>query len=331
MKRLVVQFVVALLAAGLALVAWLGWYSAQPLALGSKGVEFTLAPGTPMKLAARQIQAAGVPVQPLALEWMARMTGKDRAIKAGSYEFTEGLTPWSLLLKLTRGDVTQAELTIVEGWTFRQLRAAMEGHPDLGHDSLGLTDQEVLARLGAPESNPEGLFMPDTYLFSKRSSDLHLLRRAYRAMQGRLVQAWGVRRGDLPLATPYEALILASIVEKETGRREDRPLVASVFINRLRAGMRLQTDPTVIYGIGPGFDGNLTRRNLQTDGPYNTYLRLGLPPTPIALPGADALRAALQAPATEFLYFVARGDGSSEFSKTLDDHNRAVARFQKRN
>lgn len=331
MKRLVVSIVVLLLAVGLLLLAGLGWYSARPLPMAGKVVEFTLPPGTTMKSAARQIQAAGVPVQPMALEWMARLTGKDRGIKAGSYEFAEGLTPWSLLLKLTRGDVTQAELTIVEGWTFRQLRAAIDAHPDFIHDSTGLSERDILARIGAEESNPEGLFLPDTYLFSKRSSDLHLLQRAYRAMQGRLAQGWGARSEGLPLASPYEALILASIVEKETGRREDRPLVASVFINRLRAGMRLQTDPTVIYGLGPGFDGNLTRRNLQADGPYNTYLRVGLPPTPIALPGADALRVALQPPPTDYWYFVAKGDGSSEFSRTLDDHNRAVTRYQKRN
>jgi len=328
MKRLL-AILAALLVVCAALAGGLAWYAYRPLPLAAPVVEFTLPPGTPMKLVARRIQAAGVGVAPLALEWIARLTAKDRGIKAGSYEVAEGLTPWGLLLKLTRGDVSQAELALIDGWNFRQLRAALAAHPDLNHDSAGLSDAEVLARIGAAEAYPEGLFLPDTYLFDKQSSDLHLLQRAYRAMQGRLAEAWAARRPDLPLASPYEALILASIVEKESGRREDRPLVASVFVNRLRAGMRLQTDPAVIYGLGAAFDGNLTRRDLLADSPYNTYIRPGLPPTPIAMPGMDALRLALQPPVTDYLYFVARGDGSSEFSRSLDEHNRAVARFQR--
>lgn len=329
MKRLL-AICVALLLAGGAAVGALAWYAQRPLELTAPVVEFTLPPGTAMKLAARRIQSAGVGVDPLALEWIARLRGLDRAIKAGSYEVRQGLTPWELLLKLTRGDVSQGELAVIDGWSFRQLRAALAAQPDLQHDSAGLSDAEVLSRIGATESHPEGLFLPDTYLFDKHSSDLHLLQRAYRAMQARLAAAWEARKPGLPLASPYEALILASIVEKESGRRDDRPLVASVFINRLRLGMRLQTDPTVIYGLGATFDGNLTRRDLQADGPYNTYIRAGLPPTPIALPGPDALTVVLQAPDSQYLYFVARGDGSSEFSRSLDEHNRAVARYQKR-
>jgi UPF0755 protein len=330
MKRLLVFLAIVVLACG-ALAGGLLWYAQRPLALARPVVDFTLPAGTSMKEAARRIQAAGVDVMPLALEWIARVKGLDRAIKAGSYEVGAGLTPWSLLLKLTRGDVTQGELALIEGWTFRQLRAAIAAHPDLNHDSADLGDAEILARIGAAEAHPEGLFLPDTYLFDKRSSDLRLLARAYRAQQARLAQAWAARQPDLPLTTPYEALILASIVEKESGRAADRPLVASVFANRLRAGMRLQTDPTVIYGLGAAFDGNLTRRHLLADGPYNTYTRAGLPPTPIAMPGAEALRAVLAPPPSDYLYFVARGDGSSEFSRTLDEHNRAVARYQKRN
>jgi peptidoglycan lytic transglycosylase G len=308
----------------------LAWYADRPLGLAAPVVEFTLPPGTPMKQVAQRIRSAGVGVFPLALEWLARLTGKDRKVKAGSYEVAAGLTPWTLLLKLTRGDVTQGEIAVIEGWTFRQLRTALAAQTDLEHDSATLSDAEILTRIGATETHPEGLFLPETYLYAKHSSDLHLLQRAYRAMQVQLAEDWAARRPDLPLASPYEALILASIVEKESGRKEDRPLVASVFANRLKAGMRLQTDPAVIYGLGLDFDGNLRKRDLLADTPYNTYLRVGLPPTPIAMPGAEALRLALSPPPSDYLYFVARGDGSSEFSRNLEEHNRAVARYQKR-
>ncbi|MBL8447283.1 MAG: endolytic transglycosylase MltG [Zoogloeaceae bacterium] len=329
MKRFLT--VCALVLVSLAVLAGcLAWYAQHPLTLARPVVDFNLPLGTPMKQAARRIEAAGVEVHPVILEWLARIARIDRTVKAGSYEVAAGLTPWQLLLKITRGDVSQGELTLVEGWTFRQFRAALDAHPDLRHDSAGLDEAQLMARLGAVESSPEGLFFPDTYLFDKQSSDLRVLERAYQAMKDRLAGAWAARAPDLPLAGAYEALILASIVEKETGLAADRPLVASVFLNRLRVGMRLQTDPTVIYGLGGSFDGNLTRRHLATDGPYNTYQRQGLPPTPIAMPGAEALRAVLQPPASDFYYFVARGDGSSEFTRSLEDHNRAVARYQKR-
>jgi UPF0755 protein len=259
---------------------------------------------------------------------LARVTRQANAIKAGSYEVEAGVTPLALLAKLTRGDVSQAELAIIEGWNFRQLRAALDRHPDLRHDSAGLSDAELLARIGSTASHPEGLFFPDTYLFSRRSSDLDVLRRAHRHMLE--VLGWASAR-RAALQDPYQALIMASIVEKETGQAADRPMVASVFVNRC-SGMLLQTDPTVIYGLGEAFDGNLRKRDLLADTPYNTYTRPGLPPTPIAMPGVAALRAALNPPATDYLYFVARGDGSSEFSRTLDEHNRAVAQYiRKRN
>ena len=210
------------------------------------------------------------------------------------------------------------------------MRQALESHPDLEADIAGLSDTEILSRIGAREKHPEGLFFPDTYLFDKRSGALAVLKRAHGAMQARLERAWAARDPASPLASPYEALILASIVEKETGRPADRPLIASVFVNRLKRGMRLQTDPTVIYGIGERFDGNLRKRDLETDTPYNTYTRDGLPPTPIALPSQASLDAVVEPPASPYLYFVARGDGSSEFSTNLADHNRAVAKYQKR-
>lgn len=327
MKRLVFSLLVLLLLAA-ALVAGGGWwYAHRPLALTAERVDFTIPRGTGMRQAANIIARAGVGVDARALALIARVGDRAHRIHAGSYEVHAGITPWQLVLKLSDGDVSQSELVLVEGWTFRQVRAALESHPELEPDSAGLSDAEVLARIGASESHPEGLFFPDTYLFDKHSSALAVLRRAYRTMQARLEGVWAGRDPATPLGSPYEALILASIIEKETGRPEDRGLVASVFANRLRIGMRLQTDPTVIYGLGEGFDGRLRRRHLDTDHPWNTYTRAGLPPTPIAMPGEASLRAAVQPQKSEYLYFVARGDGSSQFSRNLAEHNRAVSKF----
>jgi UPF0755 protein len=225
--------------------------------------------------------------------------------------------------------VTQAEIRLIEGWTFAQFRAALDASPDVRHESAGLEDAQLLALLQAAESHPEGLFFPDTYVFGKGSSDLRILRRAYRAMQRHLKAEWEARSPDLPYQTPYEALIMASIIEKETGKASERDLIGGVLVNRLRIGMRLQVDPTVIYGLGAAFDGNLKKIHLLEDGPYNTYTRAGLPPTPIAMPGLASLRSALRPGKTEALYYVSRGDGSSQFSRTLDEHNRAVSRFQR--
>lgn len=327
MKRLFSRlFILALL--GIACLAGaLAWFAWQPVALRESPLDFTIEPGSTMKQVARQVADAGIDVEPFALVMLARVTRKANWIKAGSYEVEAGLTPLALLAKLTRGDVTQAELALIEGWNFRQFRAALDRHPDLRHDTVGLSDTEILQRLGVDASHPEGLFFPDTYLFARRSSDLDVLRRAYHNQQNLLTREWTRRAGGLPYRDPYEALIMASIVEKETGQAADRPMVASVFVNRLCSGMLLQTDPTVIYGLGADFDGDIKKRDLLADTPYNTYIRRGLPPTPIAMPGTAALRAALNPPATDYLYFVARGDGSSAFSRNLDEHNRAVARY----
>jgi UPF0755 protein len=222
----------------------------------------------------------------------------------------------------------QAELRIIEGWTFRQLRAALDASPFLRHDSENLSEAELLGRIGAQESHTEGLFFPDTYLFARGSSDLAVLRRGYHAMQRHLAQEWSQRAAGVPFKSPYEALIMASIVEKETGREEERDQIAGVLVNRLRIGMALQVDPTVIYGLGTDFDGNLKRIHLTTNGPYNTYMRSGLPPTPIALPGLGSLRAALRPAQTKALYYVSRGDGTSQFSRNLEEHNRAVSKYQ---
>lgn len=313
----------------------LAWFALTPIPLNNpagaeKPLDFTIPAGYGLRAVSRQLAAEGMDFSPWQFTVLARLLGKAGAIQAGSYEVEAGVTPWQLLDKLTRGDVSQGALLFVEGMNFRQLRAALDAHPDLRHDTAGLSEAEILALIGAAEKYPEGLFFPDTYLFTKRSSDVELLGRAYRAMQQRLARAWEARAPGLPLKTPYEALILASIVEKETGLAEDRPLVASVFVNRLRIGMALQTDPTVIYGMGERFGGNLRKRDLQADTPYNTYRRPGLPPTPIAMPGQAALQAALQPAPGDKLYFVARGDGSSEFSRNLGEHNRAVTQYQKR-
>jgi UPF0755 protein len=286
--------------------------------------------GSSVKSVAKQLQQAGVLAQgDYLFAWLVRVSGKSAQIKAGKYTLTQALTPLQLLDKLTNGEVTQASLSVIEGWTFAQLRAALNANADITHDSLNLTDAQILQRIGASETQAEGLFFPDTYYFSVGGSDLLILKRAYQTMQQRLQEAWLNRTPDLPLQTPYQALTLASIVEKETGAAADRPMIASVFINRLRQNMRLQTDPTVIYGMGANFDGNIRKRDLSIDTPYNTYTRDGLTPTPIALPGRAALQAALRPAPSEALYFVARGDGTSQFSSTLTEHNNAVNRYQR--
>ena len=324
-KRVV--FLLLLVAAGSA--CWLAWFAGKPLALTGSPLDFSIPPGLALRAASQQMSQAGLGFAPWKFTVLARLLGKAAQIKAGSYEVVQGVTPWQLLGKLTRGDVTQAEIVFVEGKTFRQMRAALDADPDLKHDTEGLSDAQILARIGAGETHAEGLFFPDTYLFAKHSSDLDVLRRAYLAMKRQLANEWNRREPDAPFATPYEALIMASIVEKETGRAGDRTMVAAVFANRLRLGMPLQTDPTVIYGVGDQLDGRLHKRNLLTDTPYNTYTRTGLPPTPIAMPGLASLHAVLHPAKTDKLYFVARGDGSSEFSRTLAEHNRAVEKYVK--
>ncbi len=318
------------IALGAAAFAGVRWYLDRPLPLPASSFAFEVPAGATLSAVARDLAAAGVLDHPAPLVALARWRGVDRAIKAGNYEFAQGLTLPGLLARLTQGDVTQVSLTIAEGTTLRDLREALRARKDIVVELATLPDAELAAKLGMDVAHPEGQFFPDTYFFAAGSSDAAILKRAHRLLRERLEAAWAKREPGLPLASPYEALILASIVEKETGRPADRPLVASVFINRLRIGMKLQTDPTVIYGIGPAFDGNLRRRDLDTDTPYNTYTRAGLPPTPIALPSQASIDSVTRPPASSYLYFVARGDGSSEFSTNLADHNRAVAKFQLR-
>lgn len=321
-------FGVAFAGAGLA-AAWLAYYAHNELELGSMPLQFSIKSGSSLRGATQQMMRAGVLAEPLRFEALARLLGESANLKAGIYEIDKPLTPLELLRKITQGDYTQAGITFVEGWTFRQMRKALDEHPGVRHDTREVSDADILRRLGSTETLPEGWFFPDTYYFSSGASDLAVLRRSHRLMQSHLAAQWEQRAGNLPFSTPYEALILASIVEKETGKKEDRTLVAAVFVNRLRKSMILQADPTVIYGMGEKFDGNIRKHDLTTDTPYNTYTRAGLPPTPIAMPGLAALAATLNPVDSDVLYFVSRGDGTSYFSRTLAEHERAVTKYQR--
>lgn len=318
-----------LLLAGLAAGAFHFWLH-QPLKLPQETVEFRVPQGSGLRAVARVLQEAGLALPADLLVLAARLQGQETAIRAGTYGIQTGISPAQLLDTLVQGRVLQVEVRLIEGWTFQQWRAQLARQAGLELEADKLSETELMARLGMPGQAPEGMFFPDTYRVDKYSTDLELLRRAARAMQAHLQREWQQREPGLPYRNAYEALIMASIVEKETGIEADRPLVAGVFVNRLRLGMRLQTDPSVIYGLGARFDGNLRKVDLQTDTPYNSYTRAGLPPTPIAMPGLASLRAALHPAPTPALYFVARGDGSSQFSVSLDDHNRAVNRYQRR-
>lgn len=320
---------VAILAAG-AVAGAAYWWLDQPLALANPSIEVSIEPKTTPRDAAQAWVQAGVQTDArLLYEWF-RWSGQARKIRAGSYQVGTGVTPRTLLDKMVKGDEVMASVRLIEGWTFRQFRAELAKAPDLKQATAGMSEAELMAAIGAPGVRAEGRFYPDTYAFSKGASDLAVLKRAYRTMQRQLDAAWAERSADTPLKSPDDLLKLASIIEKETGAAKDRGLVAGVFVNRLRIGMPLQTDPTVIYGLGERFDGNLRKIDLQTDGPYNTYLRGGLPPTPISMPGRASLLAAVRPDKTKALYFVAKGDGSSHFSESLAEHNRAVNQYQLR-
>ncbi|MBV9890257.1 MAG: endolytic transglycosylase MltG [Rhizobacter sp.] len=323
-------FLLVALAATVAAVSYAAAWLNRPLALAGDTAEFSVEPGKTSREIAEGWVRAGVQTSPFLLYQWFRWSGRARQIRAGSYEIGPGTTPIRLLEKMVRGDETLATVRFTEGWTFRQIRAELARADGLKPTTASMSDAEVMTALGAPGLSPEGRFLPDTYAYSKGSTDLALMKRAYRAMAKRLAEAWQERDPTTPLQSADEALTLASIVEKETGVAADRGRVAGVLVNRLRIGMPLQTDPTVIYGLGAAFDGNLHKRDLLTDGPYNSYTLPGLPPTPIAVPGRASLLAAVRPEQTKALYFVSRGDGSSEFSETLADHNRAVNRYQRK-
>ncbi|RPH62785.1 MAG: endolytic transglycosylase MltG [Burkholderiales bacterium] len=310
--------------------AW-GWHSFKraPLALETSPVRYTVPKGASVRSIATGLREHGIDISPTRLWLWYKLRRYDGRLKAGTYAFEAPLTVDALLDKLVRGDVLLTEIRFIEGWTFLQMREVIDAHPDLAHDTRGLNEAALLERIGADERRAEGLFFPDTYAFTPGASDFEIYRQAYRKQQQALRAAWEARRADLPYRNPYEALVMASIIEKETGQPQERDNVASVFVNRLRRGMLLQSDPTTIYGLGERFDGNLRKRDLQTDTAYNTYTRSGLPPTPIALPGRASIEAAFSPADVPALYFVSRGDGTSEFSDDLDSHNRAVSRYQR--
>lgn len=326
LKKLLALVLLAVLVA----TGYAAWYVSAPIDVGALPAEVEIKRGSGFRTAAEQLENSGVAVRRYEFELLARALGRERSIKAGNYLLSRRLTPIELLDKLTRGDVTQAEVRLIEGWTFAQIRAALDASPELRHQTAGVKDAEILALLKVSEPHPEGLFFPDTYLFGKGSSDLAVLGRAYRAMQRHLAAEWETRQPGLPYRSPYEALIAASIIEKETGRATDRDRIGGVIVNRLRIGMRLQADPTVIYGLGSAFDGNLRKVHLLEDTPYNSYTRAGLPPTPIAMPGLASLRSAVLPEKTDAFYYVSRGDGSSQFSRNLEEHNRAVTKYQRK-
>jgi UPF0755 protein len=324
---LILTLALGLLAAGL----WLEYrrFADTPIALGSESVTLDIPRGTSLQSLSRDLTERGWLDHPWFFMAMAKLDGSATQIKAGEFAVPDGITPRELLALLRSGRVVQHAITLVEGWTFREVLTTVRGDARLVHE-LGddATPELVMERLERPGQHPEGRFFPDTYYFTRGTSELAILRRAYQAMERILAEEWATRSEDLPITTPDEALILASIVEKETGLASERPEIAGVFIRRLRIGMRLQTDPTVIYGLGEAFDGNLRRADLRGDTPYNTYTRDGLPPTPIALPGREAIHAVLHPADGDALYFVARGDGSHQFSATLAEHNRAVRKYQ---
>lgn len=319
---------------GVALHLWHGYsrFKQTPLLASGEAV-LLIEPGTGFAAIVDRLRGIGRPPSELGEDrWYWRLLEREsnvgHRLQAGEYRIEAGMLPADVLQLMAEGKVMQYRFTILEGSRFAELRRALREDPVLQQTLDGLTEEEILARIGAVQTQAEGLFLPETYQFPRGFTDLELLQRAYWAMQRELDRHWEARAADLPLRSPYEALVLASVVEKESGQVDEQPQVAGVFINRLRIGMRLQSDPTVIYGLGDAFDGNLRRVDLRTDTPYNSYTRGGLPPTPIAMPGAAAIRAVLQPASTEAFYFVARGDGRHHFSRTLSEHNRAVARYQ---
>ena len=328
MRRFLRAVLISILAFGL-LGGIAYWWVNKPLMQGAQIVDFTVEAGGSARSVAQSVVDSGVKVDPSLLYWWFRLSGQSRAIKAGSYELEPGQTAHTILQKLVRGEEALRSVTLAEGLTFVQFRQVLAQQVLLKQESRDLGADLIMQKLGKPGVSPEGRFFPDTYSFAKGTSDLAVLKQALRAMDKHLETAWNTRLPDSPLQSPEQVLILASIVEKETGRGSDRSQIAGVFTNRLKIGMMLQTDPTVIYGMGDKFDGNLRKRDLQTDTPWNTYTRPGLPPTPIAMPGKAALIAAVQPAQTKALYFVARGDGTSQFSATLDEHNRAVNKYQR--
>ena len=308
--------------------AWLTIYAKTPLNISPQAQEISIKPNSGLKSIANQLVAQKVIKNALPFIMLGRLLGKEPYLQAGDYTLNKNVTPYQLLLSLNHGKSTQGSITFIEGKTFKQMRAKLVKNDAVKSTITDLSDAELMRVVGNGEKYAEGLFFPDTFYFDRNTADIVLLKRAYESMQIKLSAAWAIRAANLPYKDSYQALIMASIIEKETGKASERPMIAGVFLNRLRIGMRLQTDPTVIYGMGDQYDGNIRRKDLTTDTPYNTYTRDGLPPTPIAMPGLASIEAALHPETTKALYFVGKGDGSHEFSNSLVEHNRAVVKYQ---
>jgi len=323
-KRWLLLFVISTVL----LSVWLVYYAVSPLKLQPSSQEIVIQPKSGLKSIANQLVAQGVLKEPWRFMLLARLLNKEQFLQAGIYTLNKNISPYQLLLSLNHGKTTQGSITFIEGRTFEQMRQKLAVNDAVKQSIGGLSEAEILKLIGSPYSVAEGLFFPDTFYFDRNSPDIELLRISYNAMQVKLEKAWQNREQNLPYKNSYQALIMASIIEKETGKANERPMIAGVFVNRLRLGMRLQTDPTVIYGMGIRFDGNIRKKDLSIDTPYNTYTRSGLPPTPIAMPGLAAIEAALHPAKTQALYFVGKGDGSHEFSNNLVEHNRAVVKYQ---
>lgn len=324
MKRWVLLALISILILG----AWLAYYAVSPLKLQPNSQEIVIQPKSGLRSIANQLVAQGVLREPWRFLLLAKLLNKEQYLQAGNYTLNKNISPYQLLLSLNHGKTTQGSVTFIEGRTFAQMREKLARNDAVKQSIANLSDAEILKLLGSNRTVAEGLFFPDTFYFDRNTADIVLLKISYDAMQEKLEKAWQARAKDLPYKDSYQALTMASIIEKETGKASERPMIAGVFVNRLRLGMRLQTDPTVIYGMGAQFNGNIRKKDLMADTPYNTYTRNGLPPTPIAMPGMAAIDAALHPAKTKALYFVGKGDGSHIFSNSLDEHNRAVVRYQ---
>lgn len=322
-KWMALSIISAILVSG-----WLVYYAVSPLKLQPSSQEISIQPKSGLRSIANQLVAQGVLKEPWRFILLAKLLHKEQYLQAGSYTLNKNISPYQLLLSLNHGKTTQGSITFIEGRTFEQMRQKLAVNDAVKQSIGGLSEAEILKLIGSKYSVAEGLFFPDTFYFDRNTVDIELLKISYNAMQSKLEKAWQGREQNLPYKNSYQALIMASIIEKETGKASERPMIAGVFVNRLRLGMRLQTDPTVIYGMGLRFDGNIRKKDLSIDTPYNTYTRSGLPPTPIAMPGLAAIEAALHPAKTKALYFVGKGDGSHEFSNNLVEHNRAVAKYQ---
>lgn len=325
----VIRLLISLaLICGIALTWWLYEYAKTPLALAPEQRAITIEPKSSLKSIANQLVKQEVLTQPYGFILLAKLFGKESSLQSGDYTLNPNITPYQLLFSLKNGKATQASITFIEGHTFKQMLHRLHANNAVKQTLAGQTPKQIMAQIDPDQPHPEGLFFPDTYYFDRDTTDIALLKRSYRTMQQKLSESWQSKAPGLPYKNAYQALIMASIVEKETGQAQERPLIAGVFVNRLHKGMLLQTDPTVIYGMGDHFDGNIRKKDLTTDTPYNTYTRAGLTPTPIAMPGLAAIQAALHPAATKALYFVGKGDGTHQFSETLAAHTNAVRRYQ---